>query len=188
MNTCSRRGALPVCVACALVAAAGCSGNGSAESARRGTTTSPSIACAPATVHYSPYESAPANLRRTPWVAATPASSGLAGLLFYWGSTQWGQTHHRTRSLHIYSGGRAPGNGIHTKILWTLRRGRAAELRLQGQRIDHSGTFSQRFPLTGTRQFPSIVNVPRPGCWRLTLKAGKATGRVTVIAVSRKRR
>lgn len=121
------------------------------------------------------------NLASLPWIAASPASTGLVGHLFYYdGQNAW--KHQRLRRLHIYSGGESPDGRINMKILWELRRGSAPGLRVQGKRLDGSGSFAEYFQ--GGSQFPSIIDVPTAGCWRLTLKAGKQTGRVTVIAVS----
>lgn len=75
------------------------------------------------------------------------------------------------------------------KILWELLDGKQAlMLNLRGKRLDGSGSFAQSFSPagptpTGPTQFPSIIDVPKPGCWRLTLTAGKAVTRVTVLAV-----
>jgi hypothetical protein len=50
---------------------------------------------------------------------------------------------------------------------------------LEGRRLDAAGQFRQRFDRLG----PSVIDVPAPGCWRLSLSAETAKGSVTVKAV-----
>jgi len=113
-----------------------------------------------------------------------PSSTALVGHLFYYdGLNAWRQT--QLPRVRIYSGGQSPDGRVSMKILWELRRGSALILRVQGRRLDGRGSFSQELPPAGSTQFqfPSIIVVPTPGCWRLTLQAGTATGRVTMLAV-----
>jgi hypothetical protein len=71
------------------------------------------------------------------------------------------------------------------KILWELRHGGASAMRVSGKRLGGSGSFSQQLSpaASSSTQFPSIIDVPTQGCWRLTLKAGKTTGRVVFLAL-----
>jgi hypothetical protein len=144
-----------------------------------------SPACNAALVHYRPYKRVPAGLGSLPWVAASPASAGLLGHLFYYdGLNVWKQK--RLLRLHIYSGGQSPDGRISMKILWELHRGSAMELRVRGTKLNGSGSFSQQLSPAGSTsllEFPSIITVPTPGCWRLTLNAGKATGQIVVLAI-----
>lgn len=145
-----------------------------------------STALCPATlVHYQSYAGVEKGLAPIPWIAASPLSTGLVGHLFYYdGLNVWKQT--RVRPFHIYTNGESPDGRVSTKILWELRHGGGPELRVQGRRLDGSGSFIQQLQGGGV-QFPSIITVPKPGCWRLTLTTGKLTGRVTVIAVPGKK-
>lgn len=89
----------------------------------------------------------------------------------------------------MYAGGQAPDGHTNMKILWVLSQNTARKLRVQGKRLDRLGSFSQRVdpPVPGgSRQFPSVIEVPSSGCWRLTVNAGKSTGRLTVLVVSTK--
>lgn len=140
------------------------------------------FACDATPVQYAPYEGWQRNLGNLPWIAASPSSSGLLGHLFYWGGTTWGEKHQKLHKLCIYTRGQAPGGRLRMKILWELRSGSAWTLSVRGTRLDAPGRFAQSFE--GGRSFPSIVVVPTAGCWSLTVKAGKATGHVTVLAVS----
>ena len=140
--------------------------------------------CAATAVHYQPYKGVQQGLAQLPWIAASPPSTGLIGHLFYYdGLNVWRQKQlHRVR---IYSGGQSPDGRLSMKILWELRHDSALILRVQGRRLDGRGSFSQELPPAGSTQFqfPSIITVPTPGCWHLTLQAGTTTGRVTMLVV-----
>jgi hypothetical protein len=161
----------------ALTVCAGSSGKSGAEAA------SSAPRCNATTVHYKPYKGVQNGLAPIPWVAASPTSAGLVGHLFYYDAANaWKQK--QVVRLHIYAGGEDPPGRISMKILWELRHGSASTLlRIRGRRLDGAGVFSQRQQPASATQFPSIVKVPEPGCWRLTLTAGKIVGAVTVIAV-----
>ena len=140
--------------------------------------------CQATPVHYKPYRDVQPGLARLPWIAASPISTALVGHLFYYdGLNVWRQK--QLPRVRIYSGGQSPDGRVTMKILWELRRGRALILRVQGTRLDRRGSFSQELPPAGSTrfQFPSIIVVPTPGCWRLTLRTGTTTGRVTMLAV-----
>lgn len=157
-----------------LAGCAGSSGKGAVEAA------SSARGCEATAVHYKPYRGVENGLAPIPWIAASPTSAGLVGHLFYYdGFNTWKRR--QLPRLHIYTGGQDPKGRITMKILWELRRGSAPGLSIRGKRLDGAGSFSQR--QQGSVQFPSIVQVPQAGCWRLTLTAGKVVGRVTVIAV-----
>jgi hypothetical protein len=137
------------------------------------------------------YEQGPEPLKLSvPWLAAEPSEVGLVGYLFYYSrAISWGRL--RVPDFRIYTGGKTPDGRRNMKILWTLSQGTAKQLRVQGKRLDRPGSFSQRIdpPLPGSNssQFPSTINVPTAGCWRLTVNAGATVGRLTVRAVSGKK-
>lgn len=150
---------------------------GAAANARVSSTS----ACAATLVQYTPYAEAGNGLAPIPWISAAPRSMGIVGHLFYYdGFNVW--KHQKLRDLHIYTGGGSPDGRVSMKILWELHHGSAPGLLVEGRRLDGAGSFSQRLQGGGV-QFPSIIDVPTSGCWRLTLTAGKLRGRVTVIAV-----
>jgi len=134
-------------------------------------------------VHYEPYAGAVPGLAQLPWIAASPSSAGIVGHLFYYDRRNvWERE--RVLGLHMYSGGQSPDGRISMKILWALRRGNAAVLRVQGRRLDGGRRFSEVWgAIAGNEQFPSIIDVPTSGCWRLTVRAGQATAQVTVLVV-----
>ena len=130
-------------------------------------------ACISAPVSYS----APPDVDgpHIPWIHAGPVS----GYLFYYGATgPW-----KTEPDRVLI---TPGGGISgsyaTKILWHVRGG-STTVTLVGQRLDGIGRFRQRFPVTGGF-FPSILNVPSVGCWRITVSSGYQVGRFAFMALA----
>ena len=135
--------------------------------------------CPASPVHYERLPDAEAGLGALPWVAPTPRGSGLVGHLFYYDafpSVPWGKR--QMRGFRIFSGGRAPDNRVNMKILWSAPAPLSGKrLVIRGSRIDQPEEFIQRLSVG-----PSIVLVPHPGCWRLTLAVGNVVTRLTVIA------
>jgi hypothetical protein len=144
--------------------------------------------CDSTLVHYTRQKGAPAGLAKLPWIAALPSSAGLVGRLFYYDRENvWKKKH--LPGLRLYSAGQSPDGRISMKILWQSRSGTTLGLGVRGRRLDGSGAFSQQLSPTSSnpRQFPSIINVPAPGCWRLTLTAGKTTATVSALVVPGKK-
>jgi len=85
--------------------------------------------------------------------------------------------------LRIYAGGKAPDGGA-MKILWTVSRRQAGgSLALTARRIDGRGLVKRAFPTAGGGQFPSILNLPTAGCWRVSVRAGSARATFVVRAI-----
>jgi hypothetical protein len=153
-------------------------------------------ACPAARVHYTPYPGRAPGLGQLPWVAGTPASLGLVGLLWYW-PADWRAR--RVRPARIFTGGEVRAGGPSTKILWVFLSGSAArryaggDLVVQGLRLDGPGRTRQRFASigyagrNGAPSFASIVTLPAAGCWRLRLASGGLRASVVVQAVSARR-
>jgi hypothetical protein len=84
---------------------------------------------------------------------------------------------------------------LSSKIPWFLpRRYRAgSELVVTGTRLTRPARFVQRFDQafspTNPAQytFPSIIDPPATGCWRLTFRSGRATGTLVVLVRPRVR-
>jgi hypothetical protein len=132
--------------------------------------------CRASPVHYERLAGVQPALAGLPWVAPRPSSAGLVGHLFYYGAVRWGRRH--VREFRIYSGGSAPGGRLQMKILWSAPKpleGRTLVVR--GTRVGRPGRFVRTLAVG-----PSIVNVPRPGCWRLTLTTRQVVTRLTVLA------
>jgi hypothetical protein len=94
--------------------------------------------------------------------------------------------------LLMYTHGVGP-NDLNAKVLWWAGHDFGGALRLTGIRLDAPGRFRQTFQQAGTSSsppgykapFPSIVDVPRPGCWLFRLRTGKVAGVLVVQAVDR---
>ena len=129
-------------------------------------------ACAATTVHYGATEVG------LPHVDAP----GVVGNLFYYtGATLMDGRVNESDGLVIYAGGQR--GDVATKILWTIRTGAGRVLRISGRRLDGTGSFDERWRGARGRSFPSIVRVPTPGCWRLSLASGRVRASVVVQAV-----
>jgi hypothetical protein len=83
----------------------------------------------------------------------------------------------------MHTGGIMP-DGAATKILWLVTgKGAKRVLHISGQNLIGKETMRATFPSAGTG-FPSIIDIPAAGCWRLTLKSRTVTGQVTVRVLS----
>lgn len=141
----------------------------------------PGVTCEASHVHYERFRGPGSAPKTLPWVIAEPRSVGLVGHLFYYDAhNYWGKRH--LSGWRIYTGGESPDKRVSMKILWTgpPRISNASSLVVRGTRSAPSAHFSRVVDVG-----PSILKVPSPGCWRLTLTAGRATTFLTVLAVSR---
>jgi hypothetical protein len=196
------RRALPILAAVAL-AAAGCGGDGEPTAAAKtapvtmaAPTATPAPApvatapCRPAKVHQAPYPGHGRGLDELPWIAGTPRELGLVGLVWFFSPEQG-----TVRRARIWTHGTAP-QGYNTKMLWVFlgrgARDRAGnELRVTGRRMDGPGRFSDSFVAVGYEgaddnpSYASIIDIPKPGCWRLTLTTGSLRATVDMRAVDR---
>jgi hypothetical protein len=118
-----------------------------------------------------------------PWIQAVPTSSGITGHLFYAPKP----LPLSDPFLPLYTNGMAPG-GAATKILWIVEHGNSyltADLDITGTELAlGSGSFHETFPRATATDIPSIVDVPTPGCWRLTLTTGPVTGTVVFWVIA----
>jgi len=170
----------------------GCGGGSSARHAASAPAAAAPVSgpgpCQAPTVHRTPYPGHGQGLDGLPWIAGAPADTGLIGLLWYW-PPRWRTVH----DARIWTGGQAPA-GYSTKILWVFLGHDAAdradtELRVAGRRMDGPGRFSDSFTgigyegSGGAPSYASIIDIPRPGCWRLTLTTGSLRATVDIQAV-----
>jgi hypothetical protein len=135
--------------------------------------------CPASRVHYERFRGPGPAVKTLPWVLAEPHAIGLVGHLFYYDAhNPWARRH--MSGWRIYTGGKSPDKRINMKILWTAPPpiSDARSLVVRGTRIVRPSHFSQVLDVG-----PSILNVPRPGCWHLTLQAGRAVTSLTVLAV-----
>ena len=154
----------------------------------------PSLACQAAVVHYTHYPGSGRGLGSLPWIAGEPASQRLVGLLWYW-SESWRAGN--VTQARIYAGGVSPGaqGAPRMKILWAFlapaakRDLGAGKLVIKGQRLDGPGKSWQQFTAIGyagqndVPSYASIVDLPTPGCWRLSLTAGGLHATTTLQAL-----
>jgi hypothetical protein len=116
------------------------------------------------------------------WVAGSPRTSGLVGALFG-GEVVNGR-------LAVYTGGVNPGTRTNEKILWIVakRKRVGSRLVISGRRDGSTPvTYRRRLAEAGSAQvpgynYPSILDLPVPGCWKLTLRTGKVVATVSVLA------
>jgi hypothetical protein len=133
-------------------------------------------ACAATPVHYAKDTSAAGGLQRIPWLAAGQFHAHL----FFYGGTPW--TRERLGNAHIFT--TVKTRNVSPKVLWTpARAGSAPTLRISGRRLDAPGRFSYLATRVPGDQFPSYVEVPQAGCWRVSVASGTLRGAVTFVAV-----
>lgn len=172
----------------AVLVAAGCGGS-DPPSQRAGTPASRPVACQHPRVNHTPYPGGAESLAGIPWIRGD--SGGLVGLLWYWPS-RWGDS----RTARVFTGGVGP-DGQNAKIMWVFldpsARDRAdGELRIEGRNLDGDGTFSESFSAIGYEgqqgapSYASIIDLPEPGCWRLTLTTGDLRATVDLPAVAQR--
>jgi hypothetical protein len=137
-----------------------------------------SVTCAETPIQTRPF---PGPLRDLRWIVATPVSAGITGHLFYGRSA-----HGPAAAMHIH--GTMPDGGA-TKILWVIRAGAVDPvLVITGHNLTGAGRTQQAFPaasgggVAGT-PYPSIIDVPTPGCWQFRLQSGQVRGTVTMRVV-----
>jgi hypothetical protein len=134
--------------------------------------------CAPAPVQYG----GNGYLARetAPWVSAGTGGNRLTGFL-YTHELNLGDARVRAAPcLSVYAGRKA-------KIAWSPRSleriGRT--LVMVGKRLDGTGSFTRRFPRALTRaSFPSELQLPSAGCWRLSLGSGDLRWTLDVRAIA----
>jgi hypothetical protein len=139
----------------------------------------PARPCGAAVVHHRPNPSL-GTLRVSRWIRVSSRTPGIVGVLF--GGEQVGGR------LALSAGGRNPFRGSNEKILWRFpaRAAIGPDTTLAGRRLDGPGSFVEHLGeassgQTPGRLFPSIVDVPRPGCWRLTLHTGRISGEAVAL-------
>jgi hypothetical protein len=146
---------------------------------------SEAASCQATVVHHEP-NARLGTLSGGPWIQAKPSSSTLIGYLF--------GAHETGGRLAVYTGVN-PRNYTDQKILWVLDpKARAgARLHISGVQLGPDGVrplkrvrFHQSFGSAGSDAtsailFPSTLHVPRPGCWRLSLRSGHVSATVTTL-------
>ena len=108
-----------------------------------------------------------------PWIAATPASSGIIAHLFF---AQVTPANKPAYYEPMHTKGMMPDGGS-TKILWQINNASAiGEITITGKNLFRpDNTFRQTF-VAASSGIPSIVDVPTAGCWRFNLVSGSDQG------------
>jgi hypothetical protein len=144
--------------------------------------------CRPARVQHEPYPGGDRRLDLIPWMRGEPRELGLVGVLWYWNDEHWG----KAKKAWIFTGGEAP-EGYSAKVLWAFlspavkNRG-GGELVIEGRNLSRAGRFRDTFAAigyegqNGAPSYASIIDLPTPGCWRLTLTTGDLRAHVDVQA------
>ena len=136
--------------------------------------------CAPSAVHYGPPPRGDPSLRSLPWIEAGADGQRIIGHLFYYdavASVPWGRG--RVREFRIYANGRSPDDRVNMKVLWSGPDQLVGKpLTIDGEEINSGRHFRQVLKVG-----PSILNVPAPGCWKLTLSVGRTRSQLVVRAV-----
>ena len=134
-------------------------------------------ACPMSHVLYRPYNGVDATgLRTLPWIVSAPPEASRR-ICSSTDSLPWGREH--LLGARIFTTRKA--HSVNPKVLWITRaRGYRQTLTMRGQRLDAPGSFTDTYQ--GFGDYPSYVNVPAPGCWRVTVTTGHATGSVVFSA------
>jgi hypothetical protein len=135
-------------------------------------------ACPASHVHYSSYPGVGQGLANVPWIETS--NGAFYGHLFYVGATPWRRT--KPVGAHIFT--TAKPRNFNPKVLWISRRGAASgHLVIRGRRLDALGAFVTGSPNPSGYQFPSYVEIPTAGCWRVSVSSAGVSGSVVFVAV-----
>ena len=108
-------------------------------------------------------------LEDVPWIRADPLSSQVTAFLFFVEPT-YKQTH---TYQPMHTGGRYPDGSRSTKVLWILDALNFSDTAtITGVKVSSPReVFQQTLSLAGSAtpgaNYPSIVDVPSPGCWQI---------------------
>jgi hypothetical protein len=131
------------------------------------------MSCAVTPIHYTAHHGALGVPNGIPWFAAAPKSAHIIGFLFFIPHGAVGQ-----KAL-MRTNGNGP-NGRSDKILWYVSRGETtSRLTITGTNLSSASSMRTR-AIDSSGAYPSILDMPTPGCWSLTVSNGKVKGHVTV--------
>jgi hypothetical protein len=138
--------------------------------------------CAATPVHAAPFPGVEPGLAQLTWVQAGTKRARITGFLFGYDRRL---VEERAPRFALWANGAAP-EGWATKVLWRIPVGRGErELVIRGTSLDGGGTFEQRsLRAGGGAGYPSIVDLPSAGCWRLDVRTGGVKARFVVKAVA----
>jgi hypothetical protein len=145
--------------------------------------------CEPAPVRYGPNPGPLPETDGIPWVAGGPRATGLIALFWFW-PPEWFDD--RVPRARIFARGAGP-KGLNMKVMWTFsdpaaRHEAGREVSIRGRRFG-GGRYRERFPAVSSGgpdvapSYATVIELPRPGCWRLTATTGSLEGWVDIRAV-----
>ena len=111
-------------------------------------------------------DSSDQNLPGNPWASASPPEPRITA--YFW-----------RRAPFVAAGSVNPDGGSN-KILWIADGGPAEDLVIAAHPLGAvSPTVRFRFP--GVRSYPSLVDLPTPGCWQLDLAIGSSRAAIDLL-------
>jgi hypothetical protein len=118
---------------------------------------------------------------KVPWIAS--ADSTVIGFLFFQGTPEFARLYARHPRVATVPTNGEVVDGVNAKILWWLRGEHQSDdpVLLTGDRLDGEGEFQQELGTSSV--LPSIVDIPSPGCWTLTIRRGASSWELAVKAV-----
>jgi hypothetical protein len=130
--------------------------------------------CAASPVHatrYSGWSAAP----RIPWIETK--NHRIAGFLFFTGNRTGPDS-----LMHTH--GRMP-DGSATKILWYVRvPGGNTKLTIAARRLGGEDSVRRVVQeVSPPKNYPSIVDIPLAGCWKLSMTSGRVRGTVVMQVI-----
>src|SRR5450759_1575310 len=122
--------------------------------------------CSMTQIYSGPGPDASSGLTANPWAWASPREAGIAAYFF-----------RRPPDLLVIH----PGpTDTQNKILWMSRSGLAGDLIVTARPLD-SASPVVRFRFPGGRDYPSLIDLPAPGCWRLDLVIGSTHATIDLM-------
>jgi hypothetical protein len=112
-----------------------------------------------------------------PWIQASPQSARVIGYLVYYAPLSRAVVLHLPGAV-MFTRGKTPEGGA-TAIIWVPQRNAGRFIYFQGQRLDRPGSFRQKSSYGSAGTYPSVLRVPAPGCWRVTLRSLNLRAQVT---------
>jgi hypothetical protein len=147
------------------------------DTARRGAAST----CSATPVHWQPRRNIGTRAGLVmPWIAASPAKARVIGYLVYYAPMSSVEILHLP-GVVIFTHGRTPEGGA-TSIIWVPERNAGRFIFFRGRRLDGPGTFRQRSSFGSAGTYPSVLRIPAPGCWRVTLRSQNLLAHVTFRA------
>jgi hypothetical protein len=106
------------------------------------------------------------SLHGNPWASASPPDSGITA--YFW------------RQAPYLAAGHINPDGGANKILWIAHNDSSGDLAISAHPLSAPSPVV-RFDVPGGGSYPSLVDLPSPGCWHLDLTIGPARATMDLI-------